>query len=115
MAQQAEALGVEIFPALRRPRCCTTSRMRVVGVATGNMGITKEGEPGENFQLGMELRGRTLVRRGRAATWAAVARQAQADRSWTRHPDLRDRHQGAVELLADYKAARPRGATPRAG
>ena len=31
------------------------------GVATGNMGITKEGEPGENFQLGMELRGKYTV------------------------------------------------------
>jgi electron-transferring-flavoprotein dehydrogenase len=41
MAQQAEALGVEIFPGFPPPRCSTTTRARQ-GRATGNMGVGKD-------------------------------------------------------------------------
>ena len=61
MAQQAEALGVEIFPGFAAAEVLFDVQGCVAGVATGNMGITKEGEPGENFQLGMELRGKYTV------------------------------------------------------
>ena len=61
MAQQAEALGVEIFPGFAAAEVLYDVQGCVAGVATGNMGITKEGEPGENFQLGMELRGKYTV------------------------------------------------------
>ncbi len=61
MAQQAEALGVEIFPGFAAAEVLYDEQGCVAGVATGNMGITKEGEPGENFQLGMELRGKYTV------------------------------------------------------
>ena len=61
MAQQAEALGVEIFPGFAAAEVRFDVQGCVAGVATGNMGITKEGEPGENFQLGMELRGKYTV------------------------------------------------------
>ena len=61
MAQQAEALGVEIFPGFAAAEELYDEQGCVAGVATGNMGITKEGEPGENFQLGMELRGKYTV------------------------------------------------------
>ena len=61
MAQQAEALGVEIFPGFAAAEVLFDVQVCVAGVATGNMGITKEGEPGENFQLGMELRGKYTV------------------------------------------------------
>jgi electron-transferring-flavoprotein dehydrogenase len=55
LAQQAEALGVEIFPGFPAAEVLYDEDGRVKGVATGNMGIGKNGEPTENFQLGMEL------------------------------------------------------------
>ena len=61
MAQQAESLGVEIFPGFAAAEVLYDGQGRVVGVATGNMGLTKEGAPGDNFQLGMELRGKYTV------------------------------------------------------
>ncbi|MCW0098767.1 NAD(P)/FAD-dependent oxidoreductase, partial [Burkholderia pseudomallei] len=53
--QQAEALGVEIFPGFPAAEILYHDDGSVKGVATGNMGIGKDGEPTENFQLGMEL------------------------------------------------------------
>ncbi|MFS2117921.1 NAD(P)/FAD-dependent oxidoreductase, partial [Herbaspirillum frisingense] len=53
--QQAEALGVEIFPGFPAAEVLYHEDGSVKGVATGNMGINKEGEPGPEFQLGMEL------------------------------------------------------------
>jgi electron-transferring-flavoprotein dehydrogenase len=55
LAQQAEALGVEIFPGFPAAEVLYNENGSVKGVATGNMGVGKNGEPGENFQLGMEL------------------------------------------------------------
>ena len=51
----AEALGVEIFPGFAAAEVLFNDDGSVKGVATGNMGIGKDGEPTENFQLGMEL------------------------------------------------------------
>jgi len=55
LATQAEALGVEIFPGFPAAEVLYNEDGSVKGVATGNMGIGKNGEPTENFQLGMEL------------------------------------------------------------
>jgi electron-transferring-flavoprotein dehydrogenase len=55
LATQAEALGVEIFPGFPAAEVLYNENGSVKGVATGNMGIGKNGEPTENFQLGMEL------------------------------------------------------------
>ena len=55
LGQQAEALGVEIFPGFAAAEVLYNDDGSVKGVATGNMGIGKDGEPTENFQLGMEL------------------------------------------------------------
>ena len=55
LGQQAEALGVEIFPGFAAAEVLYNEDGSVKGVATGNMGIGKDGEPTENFQLGMEL------------------------------------------------------------
>ncbi|OWW18496.1 electron transfer flavoprotein-ubiquinone oxidoreductase [Noviherbaspirillum denitrificans] len=61
MAQQAESLGVEIFPGFSAAEVLYDEKGRVKGVATGNMGIGKDGEPTENFQLGMELLGKYTI------------------------------------------------------
>ncbi|NML16794.1 electron transfer flavoprotein-ubiquinone oxidoreductase [Azohydromonas caseinilytica] len=55
LAGQAEELGVEIFPGFAAAEVLYAEDGSVRGVATGNMGIGKDGEPTENFQLGMEL------------------------------------------------------------
>ena len=55
LAQQAEALGVEIYPGFAAAEILEEDG-RVVGVATGDMGIEKSGEHGPNYQPGMELR-----------------------------------------------------------
>jgi electron-transferring-flavoprotein dehydrogenase len=61
LAQQAEGLGVEIFPGFAAAEVLYDEQGRVVGVATGNVGIGKDGQPHEGFQLGMELRGKYTV------------------------------------------------------
>ncbi|MFP5475395.1 MAG: NAD(P)/FAD-dependent oxidoreductase, partial [Gammaproteobacteria bacterium] len=55
LATQAEELGVEIFPGFPAAEVLYNEDGSVKGVATGNLGIGKDGEPTENFQLGMEL------------------------------------------------------------
>jgi electron-transferring-flavoprotein dehydrogenase len=55
LATQAEALGVEIFPGFPAAEVLYNENGSVKGVATGNMGIGKNGEPTDHFQLGMEL------------------------------------------------------------
>ncbi len=65
LAQQAEALGVEIFPGFSAAEILYDEQCRVVGVATGNMGVDKLGEATSEFQLGMELRAKyTLFAEG---------------------------------------------------
>ena len=65
LAQQAEALGVEIFPGFAAAEILYDENCAVVGVATGNMGVDKQGEPTGEFQLGMELRAKyTLFAEG---------------------------------------------------
>ncbi|WP_313707014.1 electron transfer flavoprotein-ubiquinone oxidoreductase [Massilia sp.] len=55
LGQQAEALGVEIFPGFPAAEILYNEDGSVKGVATGNMGVKRDGEPGPDFQLGMEL------------------------------------------------------------
>ena len=61
LGQQAEALGVEIFPGFTAAEVLYSEEGRVKGIATGNMGISKEGEPTADFQLGMELHGKYTI------------------------------------------------------
>jgi electron-transferring-flavoprotein dehydrogenase len=65
LGQQAEALGVEIFPGFTGAEILYHEDGSVKGVATGNMGVKRDGEPGPDFQLGMELHGKyTLFAEG---------------------------------------------------
>jgi len=61
LAQQAEAIGVEIFPGFPAAEVLYNEDGSVKGVATGNMGVGKDGEPTENFQLGMELHAKYTI------------------------------------------------------
>jgi electron-transferring-flavoprotein dehydrogenase len=65
LGEQAEALGVEIFPGFAAAEVLYDEHGAVKGVATGNMGVGKDGEPHEGFQIGMELHARyTLFAEG---------------------------------------------------
>ena len=55
MAQQAENLGVEIFPGVTAAEVLYDNAGAVKGVATGHVGLSKDGTPSDHFQLGMEL------------------------------------------------------------
>ena len=55
LAQQAENLGVEIFPGFTAAEVLYNDDGSVKGVATGHVGLGKDGEPTDHFQLGMEL------------------------------------------------------------
>ena len=55
LGQQAESLGVEIFPGFAAAEILYDERNAVRGVATGNMGVDRDGNPTAAFQLGMEL------------------------------------------------------------
>ncbi|MBU3635298.1 electron transfer flavoprotein-ubiquinone oxidoreductase [Polynucleobacter sp. es-GGE-1] len=65
LGEQAEALGVEIFPGFPAADILYNEEGAVSGVITGSMGLDKEGKPTDQFQLGMELRGKyTLFAEG---------------------------------------------------
>ena len=55
LGQQAEALGVEIFPGFAAAEVLIDETGAVRGVATGDMGINRKGEKTDAFQPGMEL------------------------------------------------------------
>ncbi len=58
LAGKAEALGVEIYPGFAAAEVLFDENGAVAGVATGDMGIAKNGEVKDGFTRGMELRGR---------------------------------------------------------
>lgn len=65
LATKAEALGVEIYPGFAATEVLYDANGAVAGVATGDMGVGKNGEPKDNFTRGMELRAKyTLFAEG---------------------------------------------------
>ena len=58
LATRAEALGVEIYPGFAAAEVLYGEAGEVVGVATGDMGVNREGEATPAFTRGMELRGK---------------------------------------------------------
>ncbi|MFZ1812874.1 MAG: electron transfer flavoprotein-ubiquinone oxidoreductase [Rhizobiaceae bacterium] len=65
LAARAEALGVEIYPGFAAAEVLYNDEGAVIGVATGDMGVGKDGKPGPNFARGMSLLGKyTLIGEG---------------------------------------------------
>jgi electron-transferring-flavoprotein dehydrogenase len=65
LGKQAEALGVEIFAGFAAAEVLYTDKGAVRGVATGDMGVGRDGKPGAGYQPGMELQARyTLFAEG---------------------------------------------------
>ena len=61
LAEQAEALEVEIYPGFAAGEILFDEAGRVAGVATGDMGISATGERKDSYEPGMELHGRYTV------------------------------------------------------
>ena len=61
LGEQAEALGVEIYPGFAASEVLFNADGSVKGIATGDMGVEKNGEPGPNYQPGIELHARQTV------------------------------------------------------
>lgn len=65
LGEQAAELGVEIYPGFAAVEVLYDDKGAVVGVATGDMGLGRDGEPKDSFVRGMELRGKyTLIGEG---------------------------------------------------
>lgn len=58
MAEQAEALGVEIFPGMSCSELVFGKNDEVIGVVAGEFGRMKDGTPGEGYEPGLELHGK---------------------------------------------------------
>ena len=61
LAAKAEALGVEIYPGFAATEMLYDSNGAAIGVATGDMGIGRDGQPRASFTRGMELRGKYVL------------------------------------------------------
>ncbi|MCP4315186.1 MAG: electron transfer flavoprotein-ubiquinone oxidoreductase [Hyphomicrobiales bacterium] len=61
LAAKAEELGVEIYPGFAATEVLYNDQGAVVGVATGDMGVGRDGKPGPNFARGMELLGKYVL------------------------------------------------------
>jgi electron-transferring-flavoprotein dehydrogenase len=65
LGAEAENLGVEIFPGFPAAEIIYGDQGEVLGVTTGNLGVGKDGQATDQFQLGMELRAKyTLFAEG---------------------------------------------------
>ena len=65
LGEQAAELGVEVYPGFAAAEVLYDNSGAVVGVATGDMGVGRDGKPTDNFVRGMELRGKyTLIAEG---------------------------------------------------
>jgi electron-transferring-flavoprotein dehydrogenase len=61
LAGKAEALGVEIYPGFAAAEVLYDDDGRVIGVATGDMGVERDGSHGPNYQPGMALLGKYVL------------------------------------------------------
>ncbi|MEM7529524.1 MAG: electron transfer flavoprotein-ubiquinone oxidoreductase [Pseudomonadota bacterium] len=60
LAEQAEALGVEIFPGMAASQVVIEDGI-LKGVVAGEFGYGKDGKPGPDYEPGMELRGKYVL------------------------------------------------------
>ncbi len=61
LAQQAEALGIDIFPGFSAAEALFDESGAVKGVRIGDMGLEKDGEPGPNFTPGVEIHAKLTI------------------------------------------------------
>jgi electron-transferring-flavoprotein dehydrogenase len=65
LGEQAAEMGVEVYPGFAAAELLYSERGAITGVATGDMGVGKDGQPTDRFTRGMELKGKyTIVAEG---------------------------------------------------
>jgi len=73
LGEQAAELGVEIYPGFAASEVLYDENGAVAGIATGDMGVGRDGAPSDNFVRGMELRAKyTLVAEGARGSLSKV-------------------------------------------
>jgi len=82
LAEQAEALGVEIYPGFAAQEALVDEQGVVRGIITGDLGVGRDGQPKDGYTAGMELRGKyTLFAEGcRGHIGKQLTKQYQLDR-----------------------------------
>jgi electron-transferring-flavoprotein dehydrogenase len=55
LGQQAESLGIDVYPGFAAAEVLYNDEQQVIGVATGDMGIGKDGQPTDQYARGMAL------------------------------------------------------------
>lgn len=61
LAEQAEQMGIEIFPGFAASEVLYGDNAEVLGVITGDMGVSASGEQKDGYMPGMELRGKYTI------------------------------------------------------
>jgi electron-transferring-flavoprotein dehydrogenase len=61
LGRKAEAAGVDVYPGFPAAEVLLDGSGKVAGIATGDLGIGRDGKPRENFTRGMELRGKYTI------------------------------------------------------
>ena len=108
LGEQATEMGVEIYPGFAAAEVLYDDKGAVTGVATGDMGVGKNGEPTDRFTRGMELKGKyTIVAEGARGSLTKHADRQVRPRRGSPAAEVRHRPQGAV-------GGAPRGAPARA-
>ena len=110
LAQKAEALGVEIYPGFAAAEVLYDEKGAVRGIATGDMGVGRDGKPKDSFTRGMELLGKyTLFAEGaRGSLTKQLIAKFSLDAN-SEPGEIRHRPQGS---LADRSGKTPEGPDP---
>ncbi len=61
LASEAENLGVEVYPGFAGAEILYGENGEIIGVATGDMGVGRDGKPKDSFTRGMELKGKYTI------------------------------------------------------
>ncbi len=115
LAQKAEALGVEIYPGFAAAEVLFENDA-VAGIATGDMGVGKDGHHKPGFARGMELRGKyTLFAEGARGSLSKLLIERFALCARSRAAEIRHRAERAVAGRAGTSTARAWCSTRSAG
>ena len=88
LAEQAEALGVEIFPGFPASEILFNDDGSVKGVATQDMGVDKEGNKKDSFEPGIELVGKVTVFADRSLVQRKAKKRLSAGTHIVRFSDI---------------------------
>ena len=110
LAPKAEALGVEIYPGFAATEVLYDDNGAVKGIATGDMGIARDGSHKDSFTRGMELLGKyTLFAEGARGSLSKQLIAKYLARCEERAAEIRHRPEGSV---GDRSRQTPEGPDP---